>query len=84
MNIAVHQGAKENMKFIEYVEYLSNQGFVPPNGKVWVDHIRNKGNEATHEIALMAEADAKNLMSFVEMLLRFVYEFPGLVPESGG
>lgn len=84
MNVAVHQGAKENMKFIEYVEYLSSQGFVPPNGKIWVDHIRKKGNEATHEIALMTEADAKNLMSFVEMLLRFVYEFPGLVPASDG
>src|SRR6266571_7617624 len=80
MNIAVAQGATEGLRFIEYVTYLSDKGFVPPNGKHWVDHIRKKGNEATHEIALMAEGDAKELISFIEMLLRFIYEFPSLVP----
>lgn len=80
MNIAVDQGAKEGLAFIAYVTYLADKGYVPPNGKHWVDHIRKKGNEATHEIALMGAEDAKELLSFVEMLLRFVYEFPKLVP----
>lgn len=82
MNIAVNLGEKEGLKFIEYVEYLSNKGYVPPNGKVWVDHIRKKGNEATHEIALMMESDAEDLLMFTEMLLRFIYEFPSKVPQS--
>lgn len=82
MNIAVQQGAAEGLKFIEYVTYLSEKGFVPPNGKHWVDHIRKKGNEATHEIAVMAEQDARDLISFVEMLLRFIYEFPSMVPTE--
>lgn len=82
MNIAVEQGASENLKFIEYVNYLADKGYVPPNGKHWVDHIRKKGNEATHEISLMTEGDAKELLTFVEMLLRFIYEFPQLVPAS--
>lgn len=80
MNIAVTQGAKEGLKFIQYVEYLSDSGFVPPNGKGWVDHIRTKGNEATHEIALMTKDDAIELISFAEMLLKFIYEFPAKVP----
>jgi hypothetical protein len=80
MNIAVEQGADEGLKFIEYVNYLADKGYVPPHGKHWVDHIRRKGNEATHEIALMTEGDAKELVTFVEMLLRFIYEFPKLVP----
>ena len=80
MNIAVQEKAAEGLKFIEYVEYLAKNGFVPPNRKHWVDHIRKKGNEATHEIAVMSEADAKDLLGFVEMLLRFIYEFPKLVP----
>ena len=82
MNIAVQQGAAEGLKFIEYVTYLSEKGFVPPNGKHWVDHIRKKGNEATHEIAVMGEQDARDLISFVEMLLRFIYEFPSMVPTE--
>jgi hypothetical protein len=81
MNIAVEQGAAEGLKFVEYVDHLSQQGFVPPNGKQWVDHIRKKGNEANHEITLMKDQDAKELIIFIEMLLKFIYEFPNLIPK---
>ncbi|MBO0340207.1 DUF4145 domain-containing protein [Flagellimonas profundi] len=81
MNIAVEQGAKPNLQFIKYVKYLSENGFIPPNGKKWVDHIRKKGNEATHEIDLMTENDSKDLISFTEMMLVFLYEFPSRIPD---
>lgn len=76
MNIAVKQGAKEGLRFAEYVDYLADRGYLPPNGKKWVDVIRQKGNEATHEIAIMAREDAEELIEFSEMLLRFIYEYP--------
>lgn len=79
MSVAVSLGAKEGLKFIEYVNNLSEAGYIPPNGKHWVDHIRVKGNEATHEIALMTQTDALELLTFTEMLLRFIYEFPSMV-----
>lgn len=82
MHIAVQQKAEKGKSFIEYVEYLAAQGFVPPNGKGWVDHIRKKGNEANHEIVLMAQSDAAELISFAEMLLKFIYEFPARVPPT--
>ena len=84
MNIAVEQNAVTNLSFIEYVDYLSQKGFVPPHGREWVDHIRRKGNEANHEIALMSDKDAKELVVFVEMLLKFIYEFPNLIPKKPG
>jgi hypothetical protein len=37
MNIAVAEGADEGKRFIEYVEYLADNGYVPPGGKGWVD-----------------------------------------------
>lgn len=43
VNIAVSKGAKEGLKFIDYIEYLSDKGFISPDGKEWVDHIRKKG-----------------------------------------
>jgi len=46
------------------------------NGKEWVDIIRNKGNEATHEIVIMNQSDAEELINFAGMLLKFIYEFP--------
>jgi len=80
MNIAVTQGAEEGKSFFHYVEYLANNGFVPPNGKGWVDHIRKRGNEATHEIEIMSKEISEELISFIEMLLKFIYEFPAKVP----
>jgi len=37
---------------ISTVEFPVSQGYVPPNGRGWVDHIRTKGNAANHEIRL--------------------------------
>jgi DNA-directed RNA polymerase subunit RPC12/RpoP len=82
MNVAVGLGADPNKSFISYVEYLAEKGYVPPNGKGWVDHIRKKGNEANHEIRLMTQPDAEELISFSEMLLKFIYEFPSRVPKG--
>ena len=80
MNIAVAQGAEPGNSFVSYVDYLANEGFVPPNGRGWVDHIRRKGNEANHEIVLMSKEDSEELIAFAEMLLKFIYEFPAKVP----
>lgn len=76
------QGAKEGESSLAYVEYLAKAGYVPPNGRAWVDHIRSKGNEATHEIKLMSTSDATELIAFAEMLLKFIYEFPNTVPPK--
>jgi hypothetical protein len=81
MSVGVAQGAKSGESFVAYVEYLAAKGFVPPNGVSCVDHIRKKGNEANHEIVLMNRDDAEELVIFIEMLLKFIYEFPSRVPK---
>lgn len=82
MNIGVAEGAQTGDTFIKYVEYLGDQGYIPPNGRAWVDHIRKKGNEANHEIVLMSKTDADDLILFIEMLLKFIYEFPNKIPST--
>ncbi len=82
MHLAVEKGAPEGKNFLEYVEYLAQKGYVPPDGKGWVDHIRKKGNEANHEIKIMSRPDAEDLLVFAEMLLKFVYEFPAKVQPA--
>ncbi len=79
MNIAVARGAETNKSFAYYVDYLSANSYLPPGGKEWVDLIRTKGNEANHEIALMGREDAEELITFSEMLLKFVYEYPAMM-----
>lgn len=77
MHIAVQKGAKEGDNFASYVDYLSTKHFVPPGSEGWVERIRTKGNEANHEIVIMKREDAEDLLNFLEMLLKFMYEFPG-------
>lgn len=55
---------------------------MPPNGLAWIDHIRKKGNEANHDIKIMAKQDAEELIVFAEMLLKFMFEFPSRVPKA--
>ena len=74
MHIAVNCGAKTNLSFIEYVDYLDTNGYIPVNAKKWVDIIRDKGNEATHEIKLLNQEEAKTLLSFIEILITMIYE----------
>jgi hypothetical protein len=80
MHIAVSQGADSGLNFLEYVNYLVDNHYAPPNSKTWVDKIRTHGNEATHEIILKTKEDAGEILTFLEMLLKFIYEFPGKIP----
>ena len=78
MHLAVAKGAKENDSFKSYVEYLANNNHVPPACKLWVEQIKDVGNEANHEIKMMKKEDAEHLVSFCEMLLKIFYEFPAV------
>lgn len=82
MNIAIQKKAKTGLSFNKYVEYLVEAGYVPPDGRDWVDDIRDKGNEANHEIDLMTASDAQRITYFTEMLLIFVYELPGMQRDA--
>lgn len=81
MHIAVSQGAKEGLSFAQYVDYLDENHFTPPNSKDWVDHIRKKGNEANHEIVMMKKNDAEELLEFIHMILTFLYEYPARIKD---
>lgn len=74
MHIAVDCGAKENLKFIEYVNYLDEENYIPRNSKKWVDIIRSKGNETTHEIKISDEKEAQQLIKFIEVIITLIYE----------
>jgi len=79
MSIAVAKGATEGLKFAQYVDFFATDGIIPKDSKEWVDHIRDKGNDATHEIPNISKEDAEDLIRFSEMLLKIIYEFPSRV-----
>jgi hypothetical protein len=75
MHVSVEKGAQKGKSFIEYVNFLADNNYIPQDGKEWVDHIRSKSNEANHEIVIMGINDSDDLINFTEMLLRIIYEF---------
>jgi hypothetical protein len=81
MNVAVSEGADEGKTFAYYVKYLADEGHIPVKAIKWVDYIRDKGNDANHEIRIMGREDAERLIRFSEMLLRIMYEYPAEVED---
>lgn len=81
MHVGVQLGADSGQNFVAYVEYMAKVGYIPPNGKHWVDHIRLKSNEANHEIVLMQPEEAQKLIMLTENLLRNIYELPESVAK---
>ena len=77
----VTKGAKEGKSFVQYLDYLEHQGFIPAKGKEWVEYVRLKGKEANHEISVMERKDAEQFIIFVETLLRANYEFPATLQK---
>ena len=80
-HVAHQLGSGHKKNFLAYVEWLDANHYIPPNGKGWVDYIRDRGNEANHEIALRSEDDALGVLAFAEGLLHIVYELPGKLPK---
>jgi len=76
MHIAVAQGAQAGQSFVSYVDYLEANHYSPPKSKAWIDKIRSHANEAAHEIVIKTIGDAEEIVVFLEMLLKFIYEFP--------
>lgn len=67
MNVAVSKEAKPDQSYLDYVNYLETKGYVPPDGREWVDQIRRLGNEANHEIKLMKQSEVEELIGFAEL-----------------
>ncbi len=82
MHIAVEEGADEDKNFKYYVDWLEENHYVPPNGKDIVEYIRERGNEANHEIVPMEKEDAEASIGFLELFMRFIYEVPNLSPRT--
>lgn len=77
MHIAREEGAKEDLPFGQYVQYLKDNGYVTKPGQVWADSILKMGNIANHTLERYSKQDAELIMRFTEMMLKTIYETPG-------
>lgn len=73
MHIAVEQGAKEDLRFVDYVKHLKNENVVGRPQHALVDRIKDDGNEENHEITRASPEHAKDLLNLVTLLIQSVY-----------
>jgi hypothetical protein len=81
MHLAVSRGAAPGESFVNYVQFLADNHYMSPDAKDWVGHIRLQGNEANHVINTMTRDDTELLVSFIQILLKVIYEFPSAIKD---
>lgn len=80
-HIAVDKGAPQKATFAEYIAYLVDNHHVTPAMGVWVDQIRQAGNESTHDLVMHTDLDAASILAFTEQLLNIAYAMPVLAAK---
>ncbi len=76
MHLAVNvAGAKEGDTFVNYIDYLNKSGYIPPKSSSWLKKIKDDGNEKSHELKLSNSEESRVHLSFIELLLSFMYEY---------
>ena len=83
MHLAVTKGAKEGDSFRSYVEFLATK-HLPPDCRPWIEQIKDIGNEANHEVKMMKQPEAENLVLFCEMLLLTLFVYPAAAHARNG
>jgi Domain of unknown function (DUF4145) len=76
MACAVHQGAKDDLSFAQYVDYITTQVLVFGPAKNSIDVIRTIGNDANHDVAFVDRDDASRALSIVIYMLNAIYSLP--------
>lgn len=84
MYVAVDHGADEGESFVNYIDYLAEQGFVTPPMEDWVDQIRKIGNKRAHELDPPDKSRAESTVMFTAELLRLIYEMESLGERYAG
>lgn len=73
MHIAVEQGAKAGLKFVQYVEHLKDEGVVGKPQHGLLTRIKDAGNDENHDVRRASIDEARDLLDLASLLIRSVY-----------
>jgi hypothetical protein len=75
-----HREKPHNFK--EAIQWLVDEGEITKKQAAWVDHVREGGNDANHELDEVEPKDATRVLMLIETLLATMYEAPSRI--AGG
>lgn len=73
MHVAVEQGAKPGLKFVQYVEHLKDEGVVGKPQHGLLTRIKDAGNDENHDVRRASIDEARDLLDLTSLLIRSVY-----------
>jgi len=76
MATACAEGDDDGKKFVQYVDYITDTVLTFPKARDAIKKIKDIGNVANHDIAFVAEADARRAMQIVTYMLSAIYSLP--------
>jgi len=76
MVVACEAGAQEGQSFASYVDHIIAAVVPIPSAKPSIDKIRTIGNDANHDVAFVAEPEARRAMSIAAYVLNSAYSLP--------
>ena len=83
MHVAVDKaGSKPGKHFVEYVNDLESAGLIISRLKPLLDRVKDRGNEANHQIPSSSEKDSRWTLTVTRYLLEGVYQLPSDYPIS--
>lgn len=66
------------------IDALADSGAITKDLQEWAHHVRVGGNDAAHDDDPFTEDQAKDLLSFLELYLTYVYSLPGRLRSRRG
>jgi hypothetical protein len=66
------------------IKKLKDAGKLTNDIAEWADSIKDTGNEAAHEEAPISREELKELRSFTDMVLRYLFTLPNMVKKRRG
>jgi ssDNA-binding Zn-finger/Zn-ribbon topoisomerase 1 len=90
LHVAVEKGlpAKNDKDraptFAACIDHLSDEGYVTPPMKSWVEKIKDVGNDGAHELPQISAEAARMVAEFTLQLLVLTYEMAALMAQAEG
>jgi hypothetical protein len=66
------------------IKKLAASGKLTTDLAEWSDHIRDLGNDATHEETPLTRKELEELRGFTEMVLRYLFTLPNMIKKRRG
>ena len=84
MNSATEAGAKEGLKFAEYLQWLQDSDHITPAMRQYYDSVRDTGNDATHKVVPIGQERASIAFEFAQQLIEIMFESPAKFGTAQG